>query len=183
MAEYPSPERDNSKSLDEYPSPQTENPKPFSLIYKRRRHSLNNNHSNAPEHSARNSQDPCSSVITTAATTTTTTTTATTARTSSKKHFLSALVEFSLLESLEPKQRPATRVAEFDASTLDSPLPPSCMKFIQQLQDEVRKLSVERDTMKFEMTSAQAMINILQSRIDMLTNENKQLKRGNDNDA
>ncbi|XP_054795128.1 NAC domain containing protein 52-like isoform X3 [Prosopis cineraria] len=179
MAEYPSPERDNSKTMDEYPSPQTDNPKPFSLIYKRRRHNLNTSHSNAPEHSARNSQDPCSSIITTAATTLPATTTTTTASASTRKHFLSALVEFSLLESLEPKESPSTRVPQFDPSTLDAPVPPSCLKFIQQLQDEVRKLSVERETMKFEIMSAQAMINILQSRIDALNKENEELKRGN----
>ncbi|KAK4279603.1 hypothetical protein QN277_011355 [Acacia crassicarpa] len=183
MAEFPSPERDNCKSMDDYPSPQTDNPKPFSLIYKRRRHSLNSSHSNVPEHSVRNGQDPCSSIITTAATTLPTTTTTTTSSTSARKHFLSALVEFSLLESLEPKESPSTQVPKFDPSSLDSPLPPSCLKFIQQLQDEVHKLSVERETMKFEMMSAQAMINILQSRIDMLIKENKELKRGAEDDA
>lgn len=177
MAEFPSPEKDNSKSIDEYPSPQTDNPKPFSLIYKRRRHNLTSGHSNAPENSNPNSQDPCSSIITTAATTLPTTTTTTTANTSSRKHFLSALVEFSLLESLEPKETPVPKLPEFDPASLGLDLPPSCVKFIQHLQEDVHKLSVERETMKFEMMSAQAMINILQSRVDHLIKENEDMKK------
>jgi len=183
MAEYPSPEKDdnNCKQLDEYPSPQTDNPKPFSLIYKRRRHNLNSNNSNVSGDSIRTSQDPCSSTITTAATALPTTTAgAATAATNTapKKHFLSALVEFSLQESLESKESLAlTKTPDFDAEKLESSMPPSSAKFIKNLQSEVHKLAVEKETMRFEMMSAQAMINILQSRVDILTKENEDLKR------
>ncbi|KAG4910856.1 hypothetical protein JHK87_056972 [Glycine soja] len=181
MAEYPSPEKDdnNCKHMDDYPSPQTDNPKPFSQIYKRRRHNLNSNNSNVSGDSVRTSQDPCSSTITTAATALPTATVAGTAtNTAPKKHFLSALVEFSLLESLESKDNLASiKAPDFDTENLESSMPPSCAKFIKQMQSEMQKLSVEKETIRFEMMSAQAMINILQSRIDVLSKENEDLKR------
>ena len=93
------------------------------------------------------------------------------------KNFLSALVEYSLLESFEPKDSTPAPPPEFDAANLNSSVPPSCLKFIQDLQNETHKISLERETLKFEMTSAQAMINILQSRIDLLNKENEDLKR------
>lgn len=186
MAEFPSPEKDNSKrQIDEYPSPQTDNTKPFSQIYKRRRHYLNSNHSNVNGDSIRTSQDPpCSSTITTAATTVpAATASATTATTNAapKKHFLSALVEFSLMESLESKGSLAVQPPEFDAAALEASVPPSCVKFIKHMQNEIYKLSEERETMRFEMMSAQAMINMLQSRVDLLSKENEELKRMVDN--
>ncbi|TKY51740.1 NAC domain-containing protein 78 [Spatholobus suberectus] len=179
MAGYPSPENDdnNCKHMDEYPSPQTDNPKPFSQ-YKRRRHNLNSNHSNVSGDSIRTGQDPCSSTITTAATTLSTTTAAATAtNTAPKKHFLSALVEFSLLESLESKESLGIiKAPDFDTENLESSVPPSCAKFIKHLQSEMQKLAVEKEAMRFEMMSAQAMINILQSRVDILNKENGELK-------
>ncbi|CAJ1976619.1 unnamed protein product [Sphenostylis stenocarpa] len=181
MADYPSPEKDdnNCKHMDEYPSPQTDNPKPFSQIYKRRRqHNSNSNH-NVSGDSIRTSQDPCSSTITTAATALPTTIAgATTTNTAPKKHFLSALVEFSLQESLESKESLASiKAPDFDAEIPESSMPPSCAKFIKNLQNEMHKLTVEKETMRFEMMSAQAMINILQSRVDVLSKENEELKR------
>ena len=181
MAEYPSPEKDdnNCKHMDDYPSPQTDNPKPFSQIYKRRRHNLNSNNSHVSGDSIRTSQDPCSSTITTAATALPTATVAGTAtNTAPKKHFLSALVEFSLLESLESKDSLASiKTPDFDVENLESSMPPSCAKFIKEMKSEMQKLSVEKETIRFEMMSAQAMINILQSRIDVLSKENEDLKR------
>lgn len=181
MAEYPSPEKDdnNCKQVDEYPSPQTDNPKPFSQIYKRRRHNLNSNHSNVTGDTIRASQDPCSSTVTTAATTLPTTTAgAATTNTAPKKHFLSALVEFSLQESLESKESLAlVKAPDFEAENLEASMPPSSAKFIKNLQSEVHKLGVEKETMRFEMMSAQAMINILQSRLDIVCKENEDLKR------
>ncbi|KAI4352667.1 hypothetical protein L6164_006895 [Bauhinia variegata] len=172
MNEYPLPEKDNSKHGDEYPSPQADNPKPLS-IYKRRRHNgLNASHANVSEDSTRTSLDPCSSTTTTAATLP-----ATTTSTAKRKHFLSALVEYSLLESIEPKENPSVNPPEFDAANLDSSVPPNCKKFIEHLQSEIHKLSVEREALKFETMSAQSMVNILQSRINNLTVENEDLKR------
>ncbi|KAH1139105.1 hypothetical protein AAZX31_10G186900 [Glycine max] len=182
MAEYPSPEKDdnNCKHMDDYPSPQTDNPKPFSQIYKRRRHNLNSNNSHVSGDSIRTSQDPCSSTITTAATALPTTNAAagTATNTAPKKHFLSALVEFSLLESLESKDSLASiKTPDFDVENLESSMPPSCAKFIKEMKSEMQKLSVEKETMRFEMMSTQAMINILQSRVDVLSKENEDLKR------
>lgn len=95
-----------------------------------------------------------------------------------KKHFLSALVEFSLLETLGLKENHASvQPADFDVAELESSMPPSCVKFIKQLQSETQKLRVEKEAMRFELTSAQAMINILQSRVDLLGKENADLKR------
>lgn len=147
---------------------------PFPLLqYKRRKHinDTGSNHSNASDNSTRTSQDPCSSTTTTAATTTTTETmTATTTA-------ISALLEFSLMEPIEPKENPHVPPPKVDATSLDSLVSPSCMKFINDLQNEIHKISVERETLKLEMMSAQAMLNILQSRIDLLSRENEDMKR------
>lgn len=144
------------------------------LIYKRRRHTdTSSSNCNISENSSGATQDRSSST-TTAATTMSTMTTATT-RPATTRNFLSALVEYSLLESIEPKE--STPVPpELDAANLDSALSPSCLKFIQDLQREIHQVSIERDTLKFEMMSAQAMINILQSRIEVLNKENSDLK-------
>lgn len=175
MDEFPSPEKDDSKQMqmDEYPSSQTDNPKPFSQIYKRRRYNLNSNHSHASGDSVQTNQGPCSSTITTAATTLpTTTTTEAATNPAPKKHFLSALVEYSLLESLESKESPVSiKPEDLDAAH------PTCTKFLKQMQSEMQKLSVEKETMRFELMSTQTMIKILQSRNDVLTKENEELKR------
>lgn len=147
------------------------------LMYKRRRHNdSSSSNCNASENSSGITQDRSSSV-TTAATTISTMTTATT-KPPTTRNFLSALVEYSLLESIEHKE--TTPVPpELDAANLDASLPPSCVKFIQDLQNEIHQVSIERDTLKFEMMSAQAMIKILQSRIDLLNKENNDLQRSN----
>ncbi|MCI09953.1 NAC domain-containing protein 7-like, partial [Trifolium medium] len=184
MTEFSSPEKADSKHMhvdDEDPSPQTDNPKPFPLpqIYKRRRYNLNANHSNVSRDSFPNSQDPCSSTITTAATTVPTTAApAKTTNTAPKKHFLSALVEFSLLESLGSKKENQVSVQpeDFDLGNFESTVPPSVAKYIKHLQSETQKLGLEKETMRFELTSAQAMINILQSRVETLSKENGEMK-------
>ncbi|OMO62789.1 No apical meristem (NAM) protein [Corchorus olitorius] len=141
------------------------------LQYKRRRHNDSaSNHANASENSTRTTQDRCSSTTTTAATTTTSPSSATTTA-------ISALLEFSLMESIEPKENPHVLPATYDTASLDSVVPPGCMKLINELQNEIHKISVERETLKLEMMSAQAMINILQSRVDSLSKENEDQKR------
>ncbi|XWS08040.1 hypothetical protein CRYUN_Cryun41cG0043300 [Craigia yunnanensis] len=143
------------------------------LQYKRRRHNDSGpNHANVSENSTRTTQDRCSSTTTTAATTTTSPSSATTTA-------ISALLEFSLMESIEPKENPHVPPPTYDTASLDSVVPPGCMKLINELQNEIHKISVERETLKLEMMSAQAMINILQSRIDFLSKENEDLKRSN----
>ena len=155
-----------SERMDDYPSPCLANPRPSPLLrYKKRRNNeLNSNHSNGLETSTRTSQDHCSS------TTTTTTAPAT------RRNFLSKLEECFLLEYIEPKDSLSVSPL-FDIANLDSSVPPSCLKFIQDLQNEIHKISVERETLKFELMSAQTMLNILQSRIDLLNKENEDLKR------
>ncbi|XP_021295942.1 NAC domain-containing protein 76 [Herrania umbratica] len=143
------------------------------LQYKRRRHNDSGpNHANVSENSTRTTQDRCSSTTTTAATATTSPSSATTTA-------ISALLEFSLMESIEPKENPHVPPPTYDTANLDSVVPPGCMKLINELQNEIHKISVERETLKLEMMSAQAMINILQSRIDSLSKENEDLKRSN----
>ena len=155
-----------SERMDDYPSPCLANPRPSPLLrYKRRRNNeLNSNHSNGLETSTRTSQDHCSS------TTTTTTAPATT------RNFLSKLVEYLLLEYIEPKDSLSVS-PPFDIANLDSSVPPSCLKFIQDLQNEIHKISVERETLKSELRSAQTVFNILQCRIDRLNKANEDLKR------
>lgn len=150
---------------------------PFPLLqYKRRKHNneTGSNRSNGSENSTRTSQDPCSSTTTTAATTSAEMMMATTSATTTA---ISALLEFSLMEPLEPKENPRVPPPALDAASLDSSMSPSCRKFINDLQSEIRKISVERETLKLEMMSAHAMINILQSRVDFLNKENEDLKR------
>lgn len=161
---------------DEHPMPFTENRVTLPLLrYKRRRHhELNSDYSNGSENSSRTTQDRCSSTTTTAATTMPAAATRTVPTT---KNFLSALVEYSLLESFDPKESTPAPPPEFDPANLNSSAPPGCLKFVQDLRNEIHRISLERETLKFEMTSAQAMINILQSRIDLLNKENEDLKR------
>ncbi|OMO88837.1 No apical meristem (NAM) protein [Corchorus capsularis] len=79
----------------------------------------------------------------------------------------------------QPKENPHVLPATYDTASLDSVVPPGCMKLINELQNEIHKISVERETLKLEMMSAQAMINILQSRVDSLSKENEDQKRTN----
>ncbi|GJV93584.1 hypothetical protein Tco_1541397 [Tanacetum coccineum] len=52
------------------------------------------------------------------------------------------------------------------------------LKFINNLENEVMNVSMEKEQLKIELMRAQAMINILQSRVDKLTKENNWLRRG-----
>ncbi|KAB2084019.1 hypothetical protein ES319_A05G306500v1 [Gossypium barbadense] len=157
---------------------------PLSLFgHKRRRHNdFGPNHANVTENSTRNvtenstrmTQDRWSS-------TTTTTTTTPPPPPSATTMAVSALLEFSLMESMEPKENlhvPPT--PKYNATTiLNSMVPPSCMKLINDLQKEIHNTSIERETLKLEMMSAQTMIDILQSKIDFLSKENEDLKKSN----
>ncbi|KAJ0045894.1 hypothetical protein Pint_05950 [Pistacia integerrima] len=140
------------------------------LQYKRRRQNdSGSNRSNGSDNSTGTGHDPSSSTTTTAETTMTNAATTTA---------ISALLEFSLMESIEPpKENPPALGTTFGADGFDSSVPPSCVKLIKDLQKQVHKTAVERETLKLEMMSAQAMINILQSRIDYLSKENEDLKR------
>ncbi|XVF83018.1 hypothetical protein PTKIN_Ptkin16aG0098600 [Pterospermum kingtungense] len=144
--------------------------------YKRRRHyDLDLNRAIASENLTITTQDSCSSTTVAAAAA------ATTSLSSATTNAISALLEFSLMEPIEPKEKPHIPAPVFDTAKLDTVMPPDCMKLINRLQNELHKVSVEKESLKLEMISAQAMINILQSRIDFLTKENEDLKRSNRN--
>lgn len=89
------------------------------------------------------------------------------------------LLEFPLSEPLQPKGSQPTHTLAFDSSNLEKSVPPGYLKFISNLEGEILNVSMERETLKIEVMRAQAMINILQSRIESLTKENDDLRRRN----
>ncbi|XP_022859886.1 NAC domain containing protein 50-like [Olea europaea var. sylvestris] len=114
----------------------------------------NASHANGSEDSTTTSQEPQTMIMTT---------------NSSR-----ALLEFPLVESKESHQvNPPT----FDSSNLEKSVPPGYLKFINNLENGILNVSMERETLKIEVMRAQAMINVLQSRIDLLSKENEDLRR------
>ncbi|XP_024991676.1 NAC domain containing protein 52-like [Cynara cardunculus var. scolymus] len=90
-----------------------------------------------------------------------------------------ALLEFPLLESIEAREsQPPARLPSFDAATLEKSVPPGYLKFISNLENEILNVSMEKETLKIEVMRAQAMINILQSRIELLSKENNGFRTG-----
>lgn len=92
------------------------------------------------------------------------------------------LLEFPLLDSIGPPKEThltttTTSMATFDSSTLEKLVPPGYLKFISNLENEILNVSMERETLKIEVMRAQAMINILQSRIEVLSKENEDIRR------
>ncbi|KAI3816165.1 hypothetical protein L1987_15855 [Smallanthus sonchifolius] len=84
-----------------------------------------------------------------------------------------ALLEFPLLESIEAKEcHPPTTLPSFDAATLEKSVPPGYLKFISNLENEILNVSMEKETLKIELMRAQAVIDILQSQIEVLSKEN-----------
>lgn len=73
-------------------------------------------------------------------------------------------VEIPLLESLGVKYNSST-------PTFNS-VPPGFLKFIGNLENEIIEISLDRERLKIELMRAQAMIDILQSRVEAFTNEN-----------
>ncbi|KAK8985170.1 hypothetical protein V6N11_012009 [Hibiscus sabdariffa] len=148
---------------------------PLPLIhYKRRRQNDSGpNHANVSENTSRTIQDHCSS------TTTAVTTTASPSPDTTKAVY--TLLEFSLMESRESREKKPHCVPPpvYETANLDSMVPPGCMKLINELENEVLKISAERDTLKLELMSAQAMVSILQSKIDFLSEENEELNGRN----
>lgn len=152
----------------------TQAPLPLLQYKRRRQNDSGSNRSNGSDNSSGAGQDPSSSTTTTAETAMMmATNSATTAA-------ISALLEFSLMESIEPRETSCVpTAAPFEANDFDSQMPPDCAKLIKELKNQVREVVVERETLKLDLMSAQAMINILHSRIDFLTRENEDLKRKN----
>lgn len=156
-----------SERLDASPGPDNLDITPPILRYKRRKSiDLNSKASDCSENSIKAPHGTCCS----------STTTATTQETNQSSR-LSALVEYSLMESLQLKERSSVPQSTFDASVLDSSIPPEYMGLISNLQDELYKVSMDRETLRLEMFSVRAMVNILQSRLENLTKENEELKK------
>ncbi|CAN7107394.1 NAC domain containing protein 50 isoform X2 [Brassica rapa] len=155
---------------DERPPPacvlNKEAPLPL-LQYKRRRQ-------NEPNNSSRTTQDHCSSTITTVDNTTPTLISSSAAAATNTA--ISALLEFSLM-GISAKKENTPQPPNKEAYP-PAPLP-STEEKLNDLQKEVHQMSVERETFKLEMMSAEAMISILQSRIDALRQENDELRKNN----
>ncbi|KAL0719630.1 hypothetical protein Bca4012_068954 [Brassica carinata] len=151
---------------DERPSPlcilNKEAPLPL-LQYKRRRQNEPNNNN-----SSKATQDHCSSTTTTVDNTPTLVSSTAAVATNTA---ISALLEFSLMGISDKNENPPQPL---------TPLAPPEAK-LNVLQKEVHQMSVERETFKLEMMSAEAMISILQSRIDALRQENDELKKNSAN--
>ncbi|KAL0817361.1 hypothetical protein Bca101_073805 [Brassica carinata] len=156
---------------DERPPPacvlNKEAPLPL-LQYKRRRQNEPNNNS------SRTTQDHCSSTITTVDNTPTTLISSSAAAATNTA--ISALLEFSLM-GISAKKENTPQPPNKEAYP-PAPLP-SIEEKLNDLQKEVHQMSVERETFKLEMMSAEAMISILQSRIDALRQENDELRKNN----
>ncbi|KAL6586335.1 hypothetical protein OROMI_001323 [Orobanche minor] len=93
-------------------------------------------------------------------------------------NYSSNLLEFPLLEQVEPKENNnPVNALTFDSSNLEKSVPPGYLKFISNLENEILNASMERETLKIEVMRAQAMISILQSQMDILAKENEDLRR------
>ncbi|XP_021761189.1 NAC domain-containing protein 2-like [Chenopodium quinoa] len=147
---------------EEGPVPCTVDPEPLSLGPNKRlrRSEPDTCHSNASEISTTITQGPCSS------------STGTT-------NFSSGLLDFPLLESMEPKERPSPP----PANVIDINVPPSYLKLFEELRNEIYRTSIEKESLKIEVMSARTMINILQTKVDHLTKENEDLKKCNSLDG
>lgn len=93
------------------------------------------------------------------------------------KDYPVALLGFPLVESFGPKESQPSNPPTFDSANLEKSIPPGYLKFINNLETGILNISMERETLKIEVMRAQAMINVLQSRIDLLTKENEDMRR------
>ncbi|KAF8098829.1 hypothetical protein N665_0257s0041 [Sinapis alba] len=133
------------------------------LQYKRRRQNESSNNNN--NDSSRTAEDYCSS---------TTTTVDNTPTLISSSAAIAALLEFSLMGISKKKENAQ--------QTLLRPHKEATVKEkLNDLQKEIDQMSDERETFKLEMMGAEAMISILQSRIDALRQENDELKKNSAN--
>ncbi|EYU39670.1 hypothetical protein MIMGU_mgv1a014655mg [Erythranthe guttata] len=80
-------------------------------------------------------------------------------------------LEFPLFEE------PPNENNKFDSSNLEKSVPPGYLKFINNLEKEMMNVSMDRESLKIEVMRAQAIINYLQSRVDLLTRENEDLRK------
>ncbi|XP_057789475.1 NAC domain containing protein 50-like [Salvia miltiorrhiza] len=134
-------------------------PEPLSLDHsKRSKHDdPNSSNANGSEDSTTTSQDPSSMMMMT--------------------KINSSPLEFPLLETLGSKDNLPANAPTFDSANLEKSVPPGYLKFISNLENEILNISMEKETLKIEVMRAQAMINILQSRVESLTKENEDCRR------
>ncbi|KAL7215216.1 hypothetical protein ACSBR1_027391 [Camellia fascicularis] len=123
---------------DDCPFPCMDNSEPVSLVQNKmsKHNDPNSSHANGSEDSTTTTQDLF--VPTTTATTTTT-------------NCSSALLEFPLFESIEPKENHPNNTLTFDAANLEKSVPPGYLKFISNLETEILNVSMERETLKIEV--------------------------------
>ncbi|XP_009780872.1 NAC domain containing protein 50-like [Nicotiana tabacum] len=166
-ARHKAPPRQSENLLEPQPIPfickrerSPEDPEPLSLAQSKRskREDPSSSHANGSEDSTTSQQDPPTTMMTT-------------------NYSPPSLLAFPLLEPLEPKESQPSNPPTFDSSNLEKSVPPGYLKFISNLENEILNVSMERETLKIEVMRAQAMINILQSRIDLLNKENEDLRR------
>ncbi|KAI4302310.1 hypothetical protein MLD38_038071 [Melastoma candidum] len=134
---------------------------PAILRYKRKRDiDLNSVYSTVTETSQKKINDPCSSTATTAA-----------SPAPNSSIPLSTLVEYSLLDSLENKDRVRNMADKTPAMS------PESLEYINSLQEAIYKVSIERETLRLEMLSIRSKAHVLQEQLEHLRNENEELKR------
>ncbi|CAM8964770.1 unnamed protein product [Rhodiola kirilowii] len=88
-----------------------------------------------------------------------------------------AMAAKTLLEFPKETSLPTRLPSKFDLASFDIPVHPSYLDLISNLQNEIHSVSADRDKLRIEMMHAQAMINVLQSRINFLLQENEELKK------
>ncbi|XP_047943649.1 NAC domain containing protein 50-like [Salvia hispanica] len=86
-------------------------------------------------------------------------------------------VEIPLLETLGAKGNLPGSTTTFNSAELEKSVPPGYLKFISNLEKEIIDISMDRERLKIEVMRAQAMIDILQSRVEPLTKENAERER------
>uniref|UniRef100_A0A7N0RIL7 NAC domain-containing protein n=1 Tax=Kalanchoe fedtschenkoi TaxID=63787 RepID=A0A7N0RIL7_KALFE len=91
------------------------------------------------------------------------------------------LLEFPLLNAHDAKENPQptppSSSSRFDIASFNMPVHPSYLDLISNLQNEIHSVSAERENLRIEMMHAQAMIDVLQSRVNLLLQENEGLRR------
>lgn len=132
---------------------------PLSLAQsKRSKHDdPSSSHANGSEDSTTSQQDPPTLMMTTS--------------------YSPALLTFPVLEPPEPKESQPSNPLTFDSSNLEKSVPPGYLRFISNLENQILNVSMEKETARIEVMRAQAMINVLQSRIDLLNKENEDLRK------
>ncbi|KAL9258454.1 NAC domain containing protein 52-like protein [Drosera capensis] len=133
-------------------------PEPFPVMpSKHLRHELDSSQSNASEISTNGTHNGASSSSTTW-----------NASSSSPR------LDLCLMSSVEPEEKPLS--LHQPTNNIDNNVPPSCLKLLEELRDEIYRLSIVKEALRIEAMSARTMINVLQSKIEHLSKENEDLK-------